>query len=78
MHTEQKAHDTLIHAVQRLAERGLNVELVVTGNCPLEQDLRELTEKLEVAVRIYFLGLHVRPLLYDLLVRLEVLSMPSS
>lgn len=53
---EKKGFDVLIHSVSNLKASGIDVELILAGDGPLQQDLQELVKRLGLAECIRFVG----------------------
>jgi glycosyltransferase involved in cell wall biosynthesis len=56
MHNEKKALDVLLHAIAIARERGFNMKVMLVGDGPLEQELKQLAQRLGVADQAQFVG----------------------
>jgi len=78
MLTEQKAHDTLIRALERVrAWTGENVELVIAGDGDLRKDINTLAQSLGIESSIHFAGLLDRIEVYRMMKESDIFCMPS-
>jgi glycosyltransferase involved in cell wall biosynthesis len=77
MHNEKKAVDVLIRAVALLEDVEPPFKLVLVGDGPLHQQLKELAVSLHVHTRIAFLGLQGRAQVTKLLHGCEIFVLPS-
>jgi glycosyltransferase involved in cell wall biosynthesis len=58
---EAKGHAILLHALRRLVDCGLEVELHIVGDGPLRGDLERLVARLELGGRVRFFGAVLPP-----------------
>lgn len=78
MLVEQKNHETLLRALAEARERtDRDVEVLIAGDGPLEERLRELASDLSVAESVHFFGLLERQRVYRFLHEIDVYAMPS-
>lgn len=52
----EKDYPNLLHAAQRIVRKRSDVYFVIAGKGELEQDLRQLTQSIGVADRVFFIG----------------------
>lgn len=75
---EQKAQDSLIRAIARLAEiADRPVELVICGEGPERERLESLAERHGIAKRVHFAGLVERRAVYAMMKAVDAFAMPS-
>lgn len=79
MLTEQKAHDVLIEAVDRLnAESGQSIELVISGDGGLQEQLEAQISNADYSNRLHLLGfLERREQVYKMMSEIDIYVMPS-
>jgi len=78
MLVEQKNHETLIKAIERLRhDRSMNVELVIAGAGPREEFLQTLARDLSVKAAVHFLGYLEREKVYKMFHEIDCYAMPS-
>ncbi|GAA1329795.1 hypothetical protein GCM10009647_068580 [Streptomyces sanglieri] len=78
MFTEQKNHETLIRAIDRLNdERSMDVELVIAGSGPRRDLLAGLARRLGIEKQVHFLGYLERKQVYKMLHEIDCYAMPS-
>lgn len=79
MLTEQKAHDVLIEAADRVnAESERGVELVISGDGELREQLEEQIANAEYSNRLHLLGfLEKREQVYKMMNDIDIYAMPS-
>ena len=76
--TEQKDHRTLIEAVAIARERvEVDMHLLLAGDGPLEESLREFAAECGIEHSTHFLGFLNRQQVYSLFDELDVYAMPS-
>ena len=57
----QKRQDLLIRALAKLVDDGLNIKLVILGDGPLKENLKELSVSLGIEDKVIFLGFLANP-----------------
>lgn len=73
-----KGHDTLLHAVRRLRDRGVAAEAVIVGGGRAHATITALSDSLDLDGAVTFTGaVHDRARLLDLLDSAAVFAMPS-
>ncbi len=79
MLTEQKAHDVLIEAVDRAnAESEQRIELVISGDGELREELETQIEAVKYSERLHLLGfLEEREQVYKMMHEIDIYAMPS-
>ncbi|MEH7106950.1 glycosyltransferase [Bacillus sp. JJ1764] len=70
-----KGIDRAIYACKELIQKGYDVEWYVVGYGPLEQDLRELIQKLDLSKRFHLLGKKTNP--YPYIKECDIYVQPS-
>jgi len=75
---EQKNHSLLLNAINRLIhQRGQNIHLVIAGDGPLLDDLKQQSFDLDITDSVHFLGYLQRTDVYKMLHEIDAYSMPS-
>jgi len=75
---EQKNHSLLVNAIHSLAhQRNHNIHLVIAGDGPLLNELKQQTKDLGIADFVHFLGYLQREEVYKMLHQIDCYAMPS-
>ena len=72
-----KGHKYLIKAISEVAKEFPNIRLVITGNGPLREELKILSENLSMEKKVLFTGRIEYRSLYQLLKRIDIYAFPS-
>jgi glycosyltransferase involved in cell wall biosynthesis len=72
-----KGHKYLIEAISEVAKEFPNIRLVITGDGPLRNELRLLSENLGIKDKVLFTGKVGYKSLYQLLKRIDIYAFPS-
>ncbi len=75
---KQKNHELLLNSIKILVEkRGYNVHLVIAGDGPLYDELKQRTQELNISKHTHFLGYLQRMEVYKMFHQIDVYAMPS-
>lgn len=72
-----KGHKYLIKAISEVAKEFPNIRLVITGNGPLREELKILSENFGIEKKVLFTGRIEYRSLYQLLKRIDIYAFPS-